>query len=146
VVRVERVDREARDAAPPGDRQRAGDERPVVAAVRGLVEADAGLAVAAAVRLAGADVDRLAGLVARVDQDRADGVRRDVVGDVLPVRVACERVGSSTTIAQVVPVMSSQNRADIAPFRRVQGACDARRPVIIAAAATPSAAVPLSLR
>ena len=74
------------------DGERARDERPVRAAVGRLVETEAGLAVAARVRLAGADVDRLAGRVVRVDGDRADRVRRDPVRDVLPVRVRRERV------------------------------------------------------
>ena len=58
----------------------------VVAAVRRLVDADAGLGVAGGVRLAGAGVDGVAGGIARIDQQRADRVRPEAAGHELPVR------------------------------------------------------------
>ena len=72
--------------------ERAGNEAPVLALVGRLVEAEAGLAVPAAVRFARADVERLARRVVRVDGDGADRVRRDVRRDLLPVRLLRERV------------------------------------------------------
>src|SRR4029079_15457747 len=55
VLRVSRLDRDPRDRPEMGDSERARDERPVRAAVRRLVETEAGLAVTARVPLAGAD-------------------------------------------------------------------------------------------
>ena len=91
-LRVAWVDRDPRDRPVVGDRERPGDARPVGAVVGRLVEAEPGLAVAAVVRLAGPDVDRLAGRIVRVDGDRADRVRRDSFGDLLPRRLLSERV------------------------------------------------------
>ena len=86
------LDRDPRDRPVVGDGERPVDARPVGAVVGRPVEAEPGLAVAAGVRLAGADVDRPAGRVVRVDGDRADRVRRDPVRDVLPGRVLGQRV------------------------------------------------------
>ena len=105
VARVARLDRDPRDRPEVGGGERARDERPVRAAVRRLVETEAGLAVTARVPLTGADVDRLAGRVVRVDGDRADRVRRDPVRDLLPVRVRRERVGR--------PPDAAARRADV---------------------------------
>ena len=66
---------------------------PVPAAVGRLVQADAGLAVGGAVRLARADVDRPLARIGRVDEDRADRVRVDLsVRDVPPMRMPRDRV------------------------------------------------------
>ena len=75
--------------------EHAGTERaaPRVTAVRRLVEADAGDAPGAArVRLAGADVDRVAACIVRVDRDRPDRVDPERAGEVLPVRRTGESV------------------------------------------------------
>ena len=94
VVGVGRVDCHAADRAVGRNAAavRAGDERPAVAAVGAAVEAETGLAVAAPVGLAGADVDRVPTRVGRVDGDRADRARRDVAGDEVPLRLLRESV------------------------------------------------------
>ena len=92
VVRVALLDRDPRDRTVVGDGERAVDAGPVGAVVARLVEAEPSLAVAAGVSFTGADVDRLAGRVVRIDGDRADRVRRDPVGDLLPGGVLGQRV------------------------------------------------------
>ena len=92
VPRVLRVDGDLADAPILRDGVAARNELPVLAAVGGLVEAETGLAVARAAGLTGADVDRVAGLVGRVDQERADRGRVQPLVERLPVRVAAERV------------------------------------------------------
>ncbi len=105
VPRVARVDRDLADAAVLGDREAPRHEVPVVAPVGRLVEAEAGLAVARAAGLAGADVDRLAALVGRVDQQRADRRRVEPVGERLPLRLLLQRV--------VRPPDAAAGRADV---------------------------------
>src|SRR5262249_24168626 len=92
VVRVARLDRDPRDRAVVGGCERARHEGPRLALVGRLVQAEARLAVAAAVRLAGADAERLPARVVRVDGDRADRVRRDSGRDLLPLQVVLQRV------------------------------------------------------
>ena len=78
------IDADRADRAVVGDREGAGDERPVVAAVGALVEAEAGLVDG--VRLAGAGVERVAGGVVGIDDQRADRVRRQPVLERRPAR------------------------------------------------------------
>ena len=89
-VRVARLDDDLADAL-AAELVLAERPAPRVAAVGRLVEADAGDAAGAArVRLAGADVDRVAGRVVRVDRDRPDRVdperAREVVQCGVPAR------------------------------------------------------------
>ena len=107
VVRVGRIDRDRADRAPGRDRAgevggdvrtgRVGrraprDQRPRRAAVGRLVETDAGLGIARAVRLARADVDRHSGRVVRVIGDRADRIRRDTRARRRPLHLLVQRV------------------------------------------------------
>src|SRR5437870_12038466 len=65
----------------------AGSEMgPSVAAVRRLVDAEAGLGVTGAVWLARSDVEGIARGIARVERHRADRVRREAAGDENPLR------------------------------------------------------------
>ena len=105
VARVARLDRDPRDRAVVRGRERTRHERPAGAVVGGLVEAEPGFAVAARVRLSGADVDRPARRIVRVDGDRADRVRRDPVRDLLPRRLLRERV--------LRPPHTAARRADV---------------------------------
>ena len=59
---------------------------PSVAAVRRLVDAEAGLGVTGGVWLARSDVEGIAGGIARVERHRADRVRGEAAGDESPVR------------------------------------------------------------
>ena len=106
MVRVRRVDEDLADAAPEeGIRTRrdarvrsvvhasVGELRPVVAAVGSLVYTDARLAAgAAAIGLAGTEVERVAARVVGIGGQRADGVLRDPAREVCPARVRCESV------------------------------------------------------
>ena len=106
VVCVRRVDKDLADAAPEegvstrrDTRVRSvahagvGELRPVVAAVRGLVDTDARLAAgAAAIGLAGTEVERVAARVVGISGQRADRVLRDPAREVCPARVRCESV------------------------------------------------------
>ncbi len=66
----------------------AGNERPRVAAVGRLVDAEAGLGVRGGIRLAGARVNRVTGWIGGVDKQRADRVRAERGRLVLPVDLA----------------------------------------------------------
>ena len=87
-VRVARLHGDRPDR--PADEGVGGQLRPVVAAVRRLVEADARGCDRRRVRLAGADVERAALAIVRVERDRADRVQLELLGDVLPPRVVVE--------------------------------------------------------
>ena len=95
-----------------------GDERPVFAAIRRLVEANACLGVTRAVRLAGSDVERLPVRVGRIENDRADRVRWNAVARRMPVRLRCQRVvghphattGGADEYLAVIPVTTWINR------------------------------------
>ena len=106
VVRVRRVDEDLADAAPEegvSTRRDArvrsvvhagvGELRPVVAAVRRPVDTDARFAAgAAAIGLAGTEVERVAARVVGIGGQRADRVLRDPAREVCPARVRCESV------------------------------------------------------
>ena len=101
MVRVRRVYEDLADAAPEegvSTRRDAGvrgvahagvgELRPVVAAVRGLVDADARFATGAApIRLARPEVERVPGRIARGGRQRADRVLRDPAREVCPARI-----------------------------------------------------------
>src|SRR4029450_9217043 len=103
MVRVRRVDEDLADAAPEegvstGRDARVhgvvhagvGELRPVVPPTRGLVDADARFAPgAAAIGLAGAEVERVAARVVGIGCQRADRVLRDPAREVCPARVCC---------------------------------------------------------
>ncbi len=62
----------------------AGHQRPVVAAVGRLIDADAGFRVGGSILLAGGRVQRVAGRIGGVEKKRSDRVRAEAAGDVLP--------------------------------------------------------------
>ena len=73
--------------------QLSGELRPVVAAVRRLVDADTGLAAGAApIGLTRAEVERVAGRIVRIGGQRADRVLRDPAREVRPARIRGESV------------------------------------------------------
>src|SRR5207245_8030636 len=74
---------------------------PTVAAVRRLVDAEAGLGVTRGVWLARADVERIARGIARVERHGADRVRGEAAGDENPVRRGRKAVVSPPDAAGV---------------------------------------------
>ena len=91
-VRIARLDPDRPDTARV-ERGGAVRARPVVAAVRRLVEADARDAAAAAgVALTRADPERVPARIVRVDRDRPGRVDPEAPAQVLPVRVRGQRV------------------------------------------------------
>ena len=63
------------------------DARPVIAAVGRAIDAGAGAGVLRRVRLAGADVDRVAARVVRIDREAADAVGAEPLADPAPSRI-----------------------------------------------------------
>ena len=90
-VRVPRDDRDRPDGAGVEDAC-AERARPRRAAVRRLVDADAGRRVAGGVRLARADPGRVTRRVIRIDGDRAHRLDPEGAGDEVPARLPVQRV------------------------------------------------------
>src|SRR5439155_13059729 len=75
----------------------AGNECPGLAAVRRLVDTDARFRIGRSVRLAGAGIERVARRIARIHEQRANRVRAETAGDVLPVRAVERLIGTPDT-------------------------------------------------
>ena len=86
-----RRDRQARDRAAL-ELRAASELRPRVSAVGGFVDPHAGLGVGRDVRLAGPRIQRSAGQIVRVTDQRSDRVCREAAGHELPLRVTGQGV------------------------------------------------------
>ena len=91
-ARIAGLDSDRADRAVDRHGLRAGDQLPARASVGRLEQAEAGLGVAGAVGLAGACVERVPGWVVRIDDQRAEGVRRQVVRRRDPARLGGQRI------------------------------------------------------
>ena len=105
---------------------------PIVAAVRRLVDAEAGLGVTGAVWLACSDVEGIARGIAWVECHRADRVRAEAAGDESPVRRGRKAVVGSPDAAAGSADVDAALRLTTVRRNRKRGRAAGRRIVVAA--------------